>query len=170
MNKIYVIVPIALTFAFGGIYLKHSKEAAAQEQQVLAAKARKEADEAAQKAEAEHQAKADADKRETERQAEEKKKEDDKRAKWAADTKRIADDTATFTTTAAAHAATVKKLEVELAALRAEKDKAIQANFDFANDVELTRIQKRTAELEIQRLVEMVARKGGTTAAITFAP
>ncbi|MEY4483219.1 MAG: hypothetical protein RL693_671, partial [Verrucomicrobiota bacterium] len=70
----------------------------------------------------------------------------------------------------AAHAATVKSLETELAALRAEKDKATQANFDFAHDVELTRIQKRTAELEIQRLVEMVARKSATTAGLVFAP
>ena len=170
MNKIYIIVPFVLTLAFGGIYLQHNKEAAAQEQQKIALQAKKEADEAAQKAEAERQAKADADKRELERQADEKKKEEEKRAKWDADSKRIADDTATFTATAAAHAATVKKLEAQLDSLRAEKDKAIQANFDFAHDVELTRIQKRTAELEIQRLVEMVARKGGTTSGIALAP
>jgi hypothetical protein len=34
--------------------------------------------------------------------------------------------------------------------------------------VELARIQKRTTELEIQRLVEMVARKSGTTAGVVF--
>jgi len=170
MNKLYLIVPLILTIAFGGIYMQHTKTAAAEQQQILDAKAKADADAAAQKAEAERQAKADADKRESDRIAEEKKKEDDKRAKWDADSKRIADDTTTFTATAAEHAATIKKLDAELAALRAAKEAAAKANFDAARDVELARIQKRTAELEIQRLVEMVARKSGTTAGVIFAP
>jgi hypothetical protein len=170
MNKLYLIIPLILTIAFGGIYMQHTKTAAAEKQQELSAKAKVEAEAAAQKAEAERQAKADADKRETDRIAEEKKKEDDKRAKWDADSQRIAADTATFTATAAEHAATVKKLEAQLTALRAEKDTAIKTNFDAARDVELARIQKRTAELEIQRLVEMVARKSGTTTGVVFAP
>lgn len=170
MNKLYLIVPLVLTLAFSGIYVKHRGEAESKAREELAAKTKAESDAAAQKAEAERQAKADADKREATRQAEEKKKEDDKRAKWDADTQRIAADTATYTQTAAEHAATVKKLEAELAALRAQKDAAIQANFDQAREVELARIERRTAELETQRLVEMLARKNGTSAGLSFAP
>jgi ABC-type Na+ efflux pump permease subunit len=170
MNKLYLIVPLVLTLAFGGIYLKHRGEAAVHEQQTRADADKRDAAAAAQKADAERQARADADKRDADRLAEEKKKEDDKRAKWDADTRRIATDTATFTATAAEHAATLKKLEAELTALRAEKDAAIQSSFDFARDVELARIQKRTAELEIQRLVGMVARKNGAAASLAFAP
>jgi len=170
MNKLYLIIPLILTVAFGGIYMQHTKTAAAKAQQILTAKAKADAEVAAQKAEAERQAKADADKRESDRIAEEKKKEADKRAKWDAESLRIATDTATFTATAAEHLATVKKLEAQLDALRAEKDVSTKANFGSARDVELARIEKRTAELEIQRLVEMVARKSGTTAGIVFTP
>jgi len=168
MNKFYIIIPVVLTVLFGGVYLKYQSEASDNRNQALAEKARVEADATAQKDEAERQAKADADKREGDRRAEEKKKEDDKRAKWDADSKRIADDTATYSTTSIAHAANIKKLEADLAVFRAEKDAAIKAGFDFARDIELARIQKRTAELEIQRLVEMVARKGGTTSGLNY--
>jgi hypothetical protein len=169
MNKLYLIIPLVLTLAFSGIYVKHQGEAADRARQALAAKTKAEADAAAQKAEAERQAKADADKREATRIAEEKKKEDDKRAKWDADTQRIAADTTTYTQTAAEHAATVKKLEAELTALRAAKDAATQANFDQAREVEQARIERRTAELETQRLVEMLARKNTTSSSLDFA-
>ncbi|MEO0054841.1 MAG: hypothetical protein RLZZ50_788, partial [Verrucomicrobiota bacterium] len=41
--------------------------------------------------------------------------------------------------------------------------RATQAVFDAALAVEASRVQKRNAELEIQRLVEMTARKAGST-------
>jgi len=47
--------------------------------------------------------------------------------------------------------------------LRAEKDKAAQDSFALELQIEAARVAKRTTELEIQRLVEMVARQAGTT-------
>ncbi len=163
MNKLYVIVPLILTLAFGGIYLSHRKDAAVKKAEAAQVAARAAEAEAAKKAEAERQAKADADKRAAERLAEEKRKEEEKAAKWAAAGKQIAADTAAYQTQAEKTLAEARALEAKLSALRAEKDRAAQAGFDAALAVEAARVQKRSAELEIQRLVEMTARKAGTT-------
>ena len=161
--KLYLIVPLILLLGFSGVYVMHTKEAAAKAAIVAAEEAKQLEAEKARKAEAERQAKADADKRTAERLAEEKRKEEEKRAKWEAVGRQIAADTATYQAQAEKNSAEIKALEEKLAALRAEKDRASQAAFDLARNVETARIQKRNAELEIQRLVEAVARKAGTT-------
>lgn len=163
MNKLYIIVPLVLTLAFGGIYFSHSKEAAAKAE-IARVEAEKTAAEAAKvKAEAEAQARKDADERTAQRLAEEKKKEEEKAAKWAAQSQAIADDTATYLALSEKNAVELKALEAKLVALRAEKDKAVQAGFDYDLEIEKARVAKRAAEFEIQRLVEMTARKAGTT-------
>ncbi|MEN9840734.1 MAG: hypothetical protein RL376_534 [Verrucomicrobiota bacterium] len=163
MNKLYLIAPILLTLAFSGLYSLHSKEASVKAEKVRVEAARVLAETEAKKQAAEKQAKEDSDRRTAERLAEEKRKEEEKRAKWEAAGKAIADDTTSYQAQAVKNEAEIKALEAKLAALRAEKDKATQASFDFDIEIEKARVAKRTAELEIQRLVEMVARKGGTT-------
>lgn len=163
MNKLYIIAPLALTLAFSGIYVSHSKQA---EEKAAVAKleAEKSAAEAlAKKQEAERQAREDAERRAAEREAEEKRKADEKAAKWAAQGQTIAADTAQYQAQAEKNAAELRELEAKLDALRAEKEQAIRTNFDFALEIEAARVAKRNAELEIQRLVEMTARKAGTT-------
>ena len=163
MNKLYLIVPILLTLAFSGLYSLHSKEAADKAEKVRIEAARVVAETEAKKQAAEKQAKEDSDRRTAERIAADKAKEEEKRAKWEAAGKAIADDTSTYVAQAVKNEAETKSLETKLAALRADKDKATQAAFDFELAIEQARVSKRTAELEIQRLVEAVARKGGTT-------
>lgn len=171
MNKIYLIIPLVLTLAFSGFYLTHRKEAAVKAQQVQADAAKVAAEAQAKKVAAEKQARDDADRRTAERVAEEKKKEDEKRAKWEAIGKTIADDTTTYVTQAEKNAAELKALQAKLTAVREEKDRATQANLDFDLEVEKARVAKRSSELEIQRLVEMVARNRGTTlGAVTATP
>jgi hypothetical protein len=163
MNKINYIIPLVLTLGFTGLYYVHvvdAKEKAAQEQ-VEASKIASEA--LLKKQEAERQATIDADKRTAERIAEEKRKEEEKRAKWQAAGDAIAADTATYIAQAAKNEAELKALTARLAALRASKQTITQANLDFEIEIEKARITKRATELEIQRLVEMIARKGGTT-------
>jgi hypothetical protein len=163
MNKLYLIVPLVLTLAFGGVYFSHTKDAAAKAEIAKTEAAKAEAEALAKKQEAEKQARDDADRRTAERVAEEKKKEADKAAKWAAQSKEIADDTATYAAQALKNEAEAKVLAAKLAELRDAKDKAVQAAFDFDLEIEKARVAKRAAELEIQRLVEMTARKAGTT-------
>ncbi len=163
MNKFYLIIPAVLTILFCGIYYNHSRGAAEREAAATLAAEQAAAEEAAKKEEAARQAREDAEKRAAEREAEEKRKEEERRAKYEAAGQVIADDTAAYLAQAKKNTAELKTLEAFLVALRAEKDKAIQAAFDFDLEIEKARIAKRTAELEIQRLVEMTARRAGTT-------
>ena len=165
MNKLYLVVPTVLLLVFGGFYYSHSIEAKEKKVAEIAAAEKATAEADAKKAEAERQAKADADKRTAERLAEEKRKEEEKAAKWAAAGKQIADETAAYRAQTLKSEAEIKTLETKLASLRAEKEKTTKAVFDSAGAVEAARIKKRNAELEIQRMVEMVARKGGATLA-----
>lgn len=169
--KLYLIVPLLLLVAFGGVYVTHTKNAASKAAAVAAEEAKTLEAAKEKKAEAERQAKADADKRNAERLAEEKRREDEKQAKWEAAGKKIDEDTVAYRSQAEKNAARTKDLEAKLAALSAEKEKAGRAAFDLAKEVEAARIRKRNAELEIQRLVEAVARKNGTTlGAVTATP
>lgn len=163
MKKLYVVVPVILTLAFGGLYYAHSIEAEKKAVALRLAAEKADAETAAKKAEAERQAREDADRRTAERLAEEKRKEEEKAAKWEAAGKQIAGETTTYQEQAAKTAAEIKTLEAKLIAVRQEKEAASRAVFERARDVEAARIKKRNAELEIQRLVEMVARKGGST-------
>lgn len=165
MNKLYLIVPVVLTLAFSGIYYTHSLDAGQKAEAAAAAAAQAEAEAAAKKAETERQAREDAERRAAERLAEEQRREDERRAKQAAADKVVADDTAAYLAKAKANTAELKTLETRLATLRSDKEKAIQAAFDFDLEIEKARIAKRSAELEIQRLVEMTARRAGTTLA-----
>ncbi len=163
MNKIYLTVPLVLTLAFSGVYFSHAKQAAAKAELAQVESAKAGAAVVAQKAEAERQAREDADRRTTERLAEEKKKEDERASKWSAQGQAIVDATANYAAQAIKNEAEFKAFETRLVALRAEKDRAVQAGFDQDLEIEKARVAKRSAELEIQRLVEMTARKAGTT-------
>lgn len=159
MNRFYLIVPIVLCGMFGFIYVNHTKDAEAKATQIAAEKKAKEDDAAAKKKEAERKSREDADKRTAERIADEKKKEDDKRAKWEAQGKEIADATAKYIADGESFAKQAAKLESELSATRAAKDKANREAFELLKGVELAKIAKRTAEMEVQRMTEMVSRK-----------
>lgn len=164
MNRFYLIIPVVLLALFGGIYWQHGNTAAAEAavRSTETAKIKAEAD--AKKADAERLAREDAARRAAERVAEERKKEDDKRAKWAAEGKRIEEETARFDARAAELARELTRAEAELAAQRTATDRLNRENFELAREVELARIAKRTAELEIQRAVDVVANRAATQA------
>jgi hypothetical protein len=165
MNKLYIVVPVVLTLGFSGLYYTHITDAKAEAVAIRLAEEKADAEAGAKKAEAERQAREDAERRTAERLAEEKRKEEERAAKWAAAGKQIADETASFIDQAAKNAAEVTALEAKLASLRKEKEAAGRVVFETASAVEAARVKKRNAELEIQRLVEMVARRGGTSLA-----
>ena len=155
----YLIFPGVMLAGFLVIYFSHVEEAEAKEKAHIAqvAKEKNEADE--KKRVAETKAREDAKKRQEERDAEEKKKEEEKAAKQAADDKKVRDQTAEYTAKGDAAAKQVSALEIELDRLRKEKDKTSREAFEMAKQVELTRIARRNAELEIQRMNEMVIRR-----------
>lgn len=155
----YIIFPGVMLAGFLVIYLSHKKEAEDKERSHIAAVAQKKADEDTKKKAAEAKAREDAKKRQDERDAEEKKKEEDKAAKQAADDKKVKDATAEYTAKAATATKEVSSLEAELDRLRKEKDKTNRETFEIAKQVELARVARRNAELEIQRMTAMIAKR-----------
>lgn len=168
MNRFYFIAPLVFAAVFGGIYWQHTQSAAAEALGKQAEVARADQEVAAKKATAERQAREDADKRAAARVAEEKKTEAEKKARWENESKTIATDTATYTGQAVASNAELARLNAQLVALRATKEAAAQEAFEFARSIELDRIKKRNAELEIQRLTELLTtRATGSSLAST---
>ena len=159
MNKIYIISPSVLLAVFAFFYSQFTKDYAAKiiEKERVVAEAK--TAEEAKKKEAEDRARKDADERQKKREAEEAQKAAEKKAKWEAAGKEIADATARYNKDAEKHAKQSAELEIQLSELRAQKEKVSREAFELAKKVELARISKRNAELEVQRMTEMVSRR-----------
>lgn len=166
MNRLYLTVPLILVALFGGVYWQHTRNVAAHAVEQAAALAAEKKAAADQKIEAERQARADADKRAAERLADEQKKAAEKKARYEEESRVLAADTARYSAKVTALTAELAAQEKQLADLRVRRAALNTESFALAKDVELARIAKRNAELEIQRLTEMVARQAaGTTLA-----
>jgi len=155
----YLIFPGIMLVGFVFIYVSHV-EVTEEKEKAIALKIEKDkAELEAKKKSAEAKAREDAKKRQEERDAEEKKKADEKAARQAADDKKVRDDTAKFTAKVEASQKEINAKEAQLDRLRKEKDKASRESFELAKKVELARIARRNAELEIQRMTEMISRR-----------
>jgi predicted ribosome quality control (RQC) complex YloA/Tae2 family protein len=159
MNRLYLIFPIILLGLFGGIYWQHSQVAATEAATRASEMERLKNEELARKATAERTAREESTRRAATREAEELKKEEEKRIRWEADEQRIKEETAQFSKRGAELMSEIERVEKELAGVRVTKDRVDRENFEIAREVELARIAKRNAELEIQRAVEVVAQR-----------
>jgi hypothetical protein len=162
----YLIAPAVMLGVFMVFYFSYVEKAHAKE---AAAKARiesekKTADEKKKVAEA--KARDDAKKRQDERDAEEKKKEKERADKQAAEDKKVRDATNEFLAKGKAAEQKAKQLETQLENLRKEKDKLSREAFDIAKQVELARIARRNAELEIQRMTEMITKRASDSSLV----
>jgi len=159
MNKSYLIVPAILLAVFGFLYTSALKEmdakAAAQQE---AANVRRAA-EKKHKDEIEAKATADAKKRQDEREAADRAKEEKKIREYEDIMKSLRDETTKYATEAEKLGKEAADLEVQISQLRTDKEKLNHETFDLAKAVEQSKINWRNAELEIQRLIEMVSRK-----------
>lgn len=163
MNRLYLLVPVILLALFGGVYWQHTTASESDRvAKAQAAAALKDA-ELAKKAEAERMARADAEKRTAERLAEEARRDAEKHARTEEENRRIAADTAAYRAQIATLATETATLEKQLTGLRARREKLNTDAFALAKEVELARIAKRNAELEIQRLTDMIARQAANT-------
>ena len=156
---LYFIVPGILTVIFTFFYLTHSKEAAEKERIRKEQIALVQAEEAAKKAEIEAKAREDAAKRAAEREAEAAAKEADRVAKWEAEGQRIQADTDDYNAQADKLSKEISELQITLDSLYRTKEQTNDEVLQLAKRVERARIDGQTADLEIQRLTEMVVRK-----------
>lgn len=170
MKKSYFIFPIILMVIFYFIYQDFTvKNAAKEEAEAIALQASIDAEEA-QQAKAERRAKEEANQRTAEREASEAKKLADRRAKWAAAGQEIADDSSKYSTEAAKFAQEKADLELALLETRNNHQKLTSAAFELKKKVELGRVAKRTAEMNEQRYIEMVANRAKASAMAKMPP
>ena len=155
----YIIFPGAMLGLFLVFFLSHTKEAEANEKVRQEVLAKKIAEDAAKKKADEDRARVDAEKRAADRAAEDAAKEAKKIAAQAAIDKDVKDATDKALAEAAASQKTIDGLEAELERLHKQKDQLSREGFDIAKQVEAAKVAKRTAELEIQRTVDLVAKK-----------
>lgn len=87
------------------------------------------------------------------------KAENERIAKWDAESKRIADEGLQYATQVSNYTKEVDELTKQLSTLRLAKKTKTRELLDSATEAELAAIAKRGAELEVQRMTEMVARK-----------
>lgn len=155
----YLIFPGLMLGGLFFLYVGHVEKAEQKAKDVAARVAKERTEAEDKKKAAESKAREDAKKRQDEREAEEKQKADEKAARQAADDKKVADQTAEYTAKADAAQKQVTNLEAELNRLRKEKDTTSRETFEMAKQVELARVARRNAELEVQRMTEMISRR-----------
>jgi hypothetical protein len=160
---LYFIFPLALTFIFVFFYLTHVKEAKEKDRLRKIEVARIQKIEADKKADIEEKARQDAARRAAERAAEDARKEAKKIADWEAVGKEIQDATDKNIAEADAFARQIAALEIELDSLRRAKEKLNSDVLTQAKAVERAMIDKRTAELEVQRRTEMVRQRAASS-------
>lgn len=167
---LYVIAVGGMLTVFLFFYFGFRKEAELKEkhhQEQIAAQQKAENE---RKAVIERKAREDAEKRATERAAAEAKKEADRLAKWEAESRKIQEATDAANTKAEAFSKHISQLEVNLNALRTNKEKLSRETFEFAKQVEQARIDKRNAEMEIQRMTDMIAKRAADSTLTRMPP
>ena len=171
---VYVLLPVVLLLAFlftpGAGYFSSMKELEEKNRRVAAEKkAAKEADDA-RRAVIEQKAAEDSKKRQEQRDAEERAKEQKKIKEYEDAMKQLRDEAAKYAAEADGFQKETNALELQLNELRNTKEKSNREVFELAKQVEMAKVNRRNAELEIQRMVDMVAQRLGASSLAQMPP
>ena len=159
MNKSYVIVPLVLLAVFGFFYNGALKEMKEKEDARLAKIEATAKAEAERKAELDRKAQEDAVKRQEERAIADKAKEDKKEKDYQDAMSALKKEAEEYTTQIAKLTKEAADLETEILKTRNDKERLTREALELAKQVELAKINRRTSELEIKRMIEMVSKK-----------
>jgi chromosome segregation ATPase len=171
MKKWYfVIAPILMLGVFLVFYFLSTAETERREQVHLAALAAQKADADQKKKIAEETAREDAEKRNEQRLADEAKTAQEKQDKYEAAMRKIQEGTDKANATAEKFAKQVSDLSIELDALYKQKDEESREAFELAKKVQAAQVARRNAELDIQRMVEMIADRSEQSAMAKMRP
>jgi hypothetical protein len=156
---LYVLAPAVMLAVFLFFYASSRAAARAKELAHQEEVARQKADADEKKRVAEAKAREDAQQREAARQAADAKTALDKQAKYDAEMLRIKQDTDKSNALAEGYSKQVSDLTIELDTLNQQKDALTRDGFEQAKKVELAQVARQNAEMEIQRMVEMIANR-----------
>ena len=166
---LYLILPVVMTGVFLMFFFKHEKETVARETTRGQEMAQKAAADKAVKDAAEAKAKESARIAQLDRDRENAEREAARKAQQDAVDKEIKDKTDASLAEIARDTKRAKELELEIARLITDRERTTREAFDLAKQVELAMVAKRNAELEEQRLTEMIARRA-TESSMTKLP
>lgn len=166
----YVTFPVAMMVLFLLFYMQDSKRLDALEKQREAAVAEKRRADDEQRAELQRKAKAESDRRAAEQAAAAAQKEADRIAKWNADTDKIKAQIASANAESADQAAKAKELQDQLDVLQKSREQKSREAFDLTRAVEAARVDQENAELENQRMIEIIANKASQSAMANYTP
>jgi hypothetical protein len=155
MNKFYVIFPTFLLITFCLYYTQIAKPAmAAQELAAIKRVADQQAADEERRKAVEAKAQEDARRQQAERDEKDRAKQEKLQREKDEQDRRINEETARLE----GDAVNLTK-QNEITNLRNKRENLSRESFDSAAKVELAKIDRRNAELEIQRMYEMVAQK-----------
>ncbi len=160
----YFIVPIIATGLFLIIYFSHKEDAEKRAAAHKAEVARVTAEENAKKKALEDKARIDAEQKAKERADADAAKEADRIAKWQDQGKKVQEDMDEANAAARVSTAKIVAMEKEIAAFRTKRDDLNRELVETARQVELAKIARRNAELELQRQTEFIVRKAQESA------
>lgn len=169
---LYFIAPVLGLGVFLFFYFSHVEEA---ERSLKLKKEKAELvaqEEASKKAALEDRARKDAEAKAKQRADEEAAKEATKVENWNKQGREIKEATDEAIAKASAHTASIVALEKELVELRRKKENANREALQVAMNIENLKAERRVAELEIQRLTNLLIKKaeGSVLAAPPAAP
>lgn len=156
---LYIIAPAIMLAVFTFFYFSQAKELEIREAERQAQIEKERQVDEARRAAIEEKARLDAAKRAAEREAEAAAKEAERVAKWEAEGQEIQEATDAYNAEADKYAKEIAALEIRLDTLRKTKEALNAEVLAMAKRVEQARIDKRTAELEIQRKTELMVKR-----------
>lgn len=159
MNKFYVITPIVLLIIFVFFQRGAKSEIDKHKDEQVATAIAEKAAEKARLQEIEKKASAEAAERQAKRDAEEEARRKKREKDYLDAMDKLASDTAVIQADADKYTKEINKLEIDLLNARSQRDKTSKEAFDLSKEVEMAKVSRRSAELEIQRLIEMIGSK-----------
>ena len=170
MNRFYLILPLVFLTLFGGVYWRHSQQRDADAQARAAAVAAVESAAKAQQSATEGKARAEVAARASARVEAERKKQEFLDAQCSADTARIAAESEGYQKQVTNLRAELAEVEQQVSAVRHARIEAAGQGLELAREVELLRIAKRNAELEVQRTTEILVRRATQSSLVPTRP
>jgi DNA polymerase II small subunit/DNA polymerase delta subunit B len=158
MNKFYVIFPAVLLIAFAVYYTQIAKpEMADQDRRAAQKVADQQVVDEARRKEIEAKAQVDAQEQQKARELKDHEKQEKARLDREEQDRQIATETAKFESEATSLSKQIADMEKQIVDLRNKREDLSREVFDAAAKVELAKIERRDAELEIQRMYAKVA-------------
>lgn len=166
----YIVIPGIMLAVFVFFYLGAVEEMNTKAKAAAEAKAIADKEEADRKADIEKKATEDALKRQRDREAEEAAKAKKKEDEYQGVMTQLRNETTDYNAQADKLAKEVGDLEISISQARSNKEKLNRETFDLAKQVELDKIARRNAEIEIQRMVERTGMKVADTSVAKLPP